>query len=74
MKTWSTLIYAKSPLNGELLEYFGPNIEANTYEEAQEYCEQNGLGYCWIRGQLRAEIPETDLKPDWVNRKDYDYD
>lgn len=71
MKTWSTLIIAKSPIDGSILEYFGPNIQANTYEEAQEYCEHNGLGYLWIKGQLISEIPETDLKPDWDNRIDY---
>lgn len=35
----------------------GPNIQAPSMELAQEYCQNNGLGYCKIEGQLIAEIP-----------------
>lgn len=73
-KYWTTKIIAKSPLDGQLRNYCGPNIPAETYEQAQEYCEQNGLGYCWVDAQLVCEIPckPGTLEPDWDKRIDYD--
>lgn len=74
MKYWVTEITAKSPEDGQLRKYGGPNVPAETYEEAQEYCEKNGLGYCWIAGQLISDIPckPGTLEPDWDKRTDYD--
>lgn len=57
MKTWGTTIYAICPLTGEMRTYGGPNIEAPTRKLAFEYCQNNGLGYCHIEGELVAEIP-----------------
>ena len=74
MKTWSTEVKAKSPVDGSIKTYCGPNIEAETLEEAQEYCENNGLGYCWVIGQLICEIPtlEDGLTPDFDNQVSYE--
>ena len=35
----------------------GPNIEAETQKAAEEYCQENGLGYCKVIGELIEEIP-----------------
>ena len=32
MKTWCTEVKAKSPVDGSMKTYFGPNIEAETLE------------------------------------------
>jgi hypothetical protein len=72
MKTWATKIKAIDPLTGELLEWCGPNIEAPSEILAKEYCQLNGLGYCFIDGELIMEIPCDDLKPDFNKTVFYD--
>jgi hypothetical protein len=70
---WATEIKAKSPIDAAMKTYCGPNVPGETQEEAQEYCEANGLGYCWVIGQLIAEIPciEGTFEPDWNNQINY---
>lgn len=74
MKTWGTTIYAKCPLTGEMKTYGGPNIQAPTRELAFEWCQNNGLGYCHIEGELVAEIPckSESYEPDWTKMIDYE--
>lgn len=54
---FATTIRALDPITGEMKHWIGPNIEAPSMALAQEYCQNNGLGYCKIEGQLIAEIP-----------------
>jgi len=59
MKRWVTEIKAidpNAPDKGVIL-WFGPYVEANTLEEAEKYCQDNGLGYCKVIGKLIEEIP-----------------
>jgi hypothetical protein len=67
MKTWTTLITAISPVHGDLRSYVGPRVPGLTAEHAQQYCEENGLGYCKVDGQLISEIPckKGTYEPDW---------
>ena len=51
-----TSILAISPLDGELTEFAGPDIEADSFDEAIEYCQENGLGYCKVEGELIEEV------------------
>jgi hypothetical protein len=51
MKVWTTEIQAIGT-NGEIALYRGPNIEAETMELAEKYCQENGLGYCKVKGEL----------------------
>lgn len=51
MKKWLTEIKAICPERGELITWSGPVIEAGTLEEAQHYCNNNGLGYCKVVGE-----------------------
>lgn len=57
MKKWTTTIYAKSPTgNGEIRKYCGPIIEAPSRTLAFEYCQKNGLGYCFVDDELVGEV------------------
>lgn len=74
MKTWCTEIRAVNPLTGELSTFGGPNVQAPTWALAEEYCQNNGLGYCRIVGELIAEIPckPGTYDPDWDKMTDYE--
>ena len=53
---WLTEIRAIDPQTGELVDWCGPQIDADSFEEAENYCNSNGLGYCKIVGQLDEMI------------------
>lgn len=74
MKTWATEIRAISPIDGRLKLYGGPNVPGLTEGMAQQYCEDNGLGYCKVVGELIAEIPckPGTYEPDFSNQVNYD--
>jgi len=74
MKLYVTEIKAISPLDGEIKTYGGPNVPGISFADAQEYCENNGLGYCKVYGELVAEIPckEGTYEPDFDNMVDYE--
>ncbi|MNI02257.1 hypothetical protein D3C87_1300810 [compost metagenome] len=56
MKTWVTKIKAINPVKGNLTEYMGPYIKADSFELAEKHCEENGLGYCKVIGELESEL------------------
>ncbi len=62
------------PLKGIMKTYLGPTVQGISYEDAQHYCENNGLGYCKVTGILVSEIDtkEDGITPDISTRKDYD--
>lgn len=43
-------------------------------EDGIDHCQENGLGYCMMTGQLIPEIPckEGSYETDWVGRVDFD--
>lgn len=47
-----TEINAIHPDTGELCRWMGPYIEAPGPDEARQFCDQNGLGYCRVMGEL----------------------
>ncbi|MEN6569005.1 MAG: hypothetical protein ABFC18_03230 [Rikenellaceae bacterium] len=47
---WLTEIQANDPITGEIQIWAGPEIEANTEQQAIDYCNSNGLGYCKVIG------------------------
>lgn len=57
MKEYVTEVKAISPTDGELKKYCGPNVPGISFSDAQAFCENNGLGYCKVIGELVAEIP-----------------
>jgi hypothetical protein len=51
MRYWTTEIRAIDP-EGKQTLYRGPNIKALTFELAEAYCGEHGLGYCKVTGEL----------------------
>lgn len=74
MNLYITEIKAVCPKTGEVKLYCGPDVPGINIKTAQEYCENNGLGYCKVIGQLVMEVPciENTNIPDWKNKIDYD--
>lgn len=67
MRYWATEIKAIDPTDGQWKTWGGPNVPGINQEDAERYCQQNGLGYCEVVGELEEEIPtkEDGLTPDW---------
>lgn len=74
MKKWGTKIYAKCAATNEMKTFVGQTIEAPNEALAHEYCQNNGLGYCFIDGEVLMEIPckKDSLEPDWNKSIDYE--
>jgi len=62
MKTFTTLIKAVNQKTGELQYFAGQNVQAETIEDAQEYCNKNGLGYCKVDGEFISETESGNLR------------
>ena len=74
MKIYITKIKAIDPKNGEMCTWTGPRVKGISFADAQKYCDENGLGYCEIGGELKMEITtkKDGFTPDWDNVTDYD--
>ncbi|ARK09025.1 hypothetical protein A6C57_01130 [Fibrella sp. ES10-3-2-2] len=74
MKQWLTQIKAVDPQTGDLVEWLGPYVPGETSKLAAHYCNENGMGYCQIVGQVVAEIPTLPdgVTPDYAGRVDFD--
>lgn len=72
MNLYTTTINAIK--DGNLLTFCGPNVPGISFEDAETYCEMNGLGYCKVDGLLISEIPckRGSFMPDFRNRIDFD--
>ena len=63
MKMWTTEIWAYSPAQlfapwaADPVKWQGPHVPGRNIEEAQEYCNKNGMGYCRVYGELIEEGP-----------------
>lgn len=56
MKLWQTEIRAADPKDGILKSWVGPPIPGFDLKDAEEYLENNDMGYMKIVGQ----IPESE--------------
>lgn len=74
MRIWCTEIEAKDPFTGQLKKWCGPDVPGINVADAERYCQENGLGYCKIAGELVAEIPckKGTYEPDFKNMIDYE--
>jgi len=73
---WATEIKALCPHSGELLTWGGPQIEALTKSDAQQWCDEN-MGYLKVIGRLTLMVPnkkdeDGNHYPDWDNAVDLD--
>lgn len=57
MNLYTTTIKAITPGTNKLTTYVGPHVPGISFEDAENYCKHNGLGYCEVTGKLIAEIP-----------------
>ena len=64
MKIFSTEIKAICPIRKTMKTWVGPNIEAETIELADKFCQENGLGYCEVIGELVAMKKEDGIQID----------
>lgn len=74
MRMWVTEIQAIDPSTGEFKKWCGPNVPGLNLADAELYCQNNGLGYCKVLGELTAEIycKEGTIEPDWDKMVDYE--
>lgn len=74
MDMYITEIKAECPYTGQMKIWGGPNVPGINLQDAQNYCENNGLGYCKVIGKLVAEIPckEGTYSPDFDKMSDYE--
>ena len=76
MKLWVTEIKAIDPSNPDrgIVTYCGPEVPGLTLKHAEQYCQENGLGYCKVLGELVAEIPckHGTYEADFDNMIDYE--
>ena len=68
---YTTEIEAVDPTTGKVEKYQGPNVPGQNEDEAREYCQKNGLGYCRVAGKLVGEIeqPTESRKAETDNNK-----
>lgn len=71
---WVTEIHAIDPRDGEMKVWCGPDVPGINHDDAVNYCQQNGLGYCQVLGELMGEIPckEGTHEPDFDKMVDYE--
>ena len=60
MNQYATQIKAINPSTGEITTYTGPNVPGINLQDANNYCQANGLGYCKVLGVLIAEIAANE--------------
>jgi hypothetical protein len=63
MKMFVTHIKAICPITKELKTCEGPLIKALSFDDADYYCQNNGLGYCFVIGELIDEIGNLNFYP-----------
>lgn len=60
-KIWTTEIWAVNhtryfdPARGFPIKWQGPYVPGTSIEDAQRYCDTNGMGYCRVVGELIEE-------------------
>lgn len=74
MKLWVTKISAYDTKTGQLKIWCGPEVPGLTHKDAEDYCQNHGLGYCKVIGELIAEIPckPGTHEPDFNKKIDYE--
>jgi hypothetical protein len=48
---------AVNPDTGCIVEWSGPLVPGITFFDANDYCQNNGLGYCEVTGIYTGEVP-----------------
>lgn len=61
-KIWLTEVNAICPKTDKLKTFAGQNVMAESQDEAEKYCESNGLGYLKIIGVIDIDEIEPTSK------------
>ena len=69
MNTYTTKIRAIDPLTNQLTTWFGPNVQGITPKHAQEWLNNNYLGYCKVDELLYQEIDTETNETIFYNLK-----
>lgn len=69
MELYTTTIKAICPKSGELKTYCGQHVPGISFEDAQNYCDTNELGYCKVEGLLVMEIMDDETEIDYEKIK-----
>lgn len=67
MRLFVTEIKAICPITGDLLTYAGQLVPGICLEDAQRYCNENGLGYCKVVGEFVCEVDNDGIRYDFGN-------
>lgn len=68
MKIRNYLTEIRAEVNGTIQVFSGPMVPGTSFEEAQKYCEENGLGYCIVIG-VEDEVTELKREIDRLQEK-----
>lgn len=60
MNIYPTLIEAVDPIDGLLKKWAGPDIKAESFEAAKEFCQLNDLGYCEVKNMTMQNSDATE--------------
>lgn len=63
MILWLTEIIAQDPENKKVKKWAGPKVPGINKDDAQNFCNENGLGYCRVVGKFVEEV--GDKKNDY---------
>lgn len=67
MNLYSTIIVSRKGT------FSGVNVPGISIEDAQQWCDDNGLGFLEVDALLVSEIPcKDDYLPDWERKIDYE--
>lgn len=74
IRIWATQILAYCPHSRALFHWQGPHVPGIDKADAERFCQENGLGYCRVVGQVIEEIPCDDKtgKPDFSRRLSFE--
>ena len=71
---WSTEIEAIDPKTGKLTKWSGPIVPGISWQDAEGFCQRNGMGYCKVSGRIISIIPcvPGTLEPDLEKKIDFE--
>lgn len=68
MKIRNYITEIRAEVNGTIQVFSGPMVPGTSFEDAQRYCEENGLGYCKVVG-VEDEVTELKREIDRLQEK-----
>lgn len=61
MILWLTEIIAQCPKTKKVKKWAGPKVPGIDQKDAENFCQQNGLGYCKVIGKhIESEKDDTN--------------